>query len=222
MSAITLPLSEISEYEAIKKDIKKRAGIVEVNGCSDSQKLHLAYGLSENYPNTIIVTWNEQRANDILSDYSYYNKEIKYYPARDLIFYQADIHGNLLPAKRLEALAPLFEGSGAVIVTTFDALMEELAPFEALLSHILSLSAGDTVDLSDLERELTTLGYGRNYQVEDKGQFSIHGGIIDIFPLTEVNPVRIELWGDEIDSIRSFDVLTQRSLEKLDSFTIYP
>ena len=222
MSAITLPLSEISEYEAIKKDIKKRAGIVEVNGCSDSQKLHLAYGLSENYQNTIIVTWNEQRANDILSDYSYYYKEIKYYPARDLIFYQADIHGNLLPAKRLEALAPLFEGSGAVIVTTFDALMEELAPFEALLSHILSLSAGDTVDLSDLERELTTLGYGRNYQVEDKGQFSIHGGIIDIFPLTEVNPVRIELWGDEIDSIRSFDVLTQRSLEKLDSFTIYP
>ncbi|MBQ7564485.1 MAG: transcription-repair coupling factor [Lachnospiraceae bacterium] len=230
MSAITLPLSEISEYNEITKDIEKRAGIVEINGCSDSQKQHLAYGLSEKYRNTVIVTYSEQRANDILSDYSYYNKEVKFYPARDLIFYQADIHGNLLPAKRLEALSPLFEkngrnradAKGAAIVTTFDALMEELAPFEALLSHILSLSTGDSVNLSDLERELTTLGYGRNYQVEDKGQFSIHGGIVDIFPLTEVNPVRIELWGDEIDSIRSFDVLTQRSLEKLESFQVYP
>ncbi len=216
------PLNEVAEYSVIKREILKNNGVIEINGCVEAQKLHLINGLCEGFKNVLIVTYNEQKAKEILEDFSFYNDDIKYYPARDLIFYQADIHGNLLPAERLKCIAPLFEGRGAFVVTTFDALMEELAPFDALVSHIMTVSNGDTLDLKDFERELVTLGYGRNYQVEDAGQFSIHGGIIDIFPLTEENPVRIELWGDEVDSIRSFDVLTQRSLKKLSDIRIYP
>ena len=76
--------------------------------------------------------------------------------------------------------------------------------------------------MEKLSAKLTALGYERNYQVENEGQFSIRGGIVDVFPLTEENPIRIELWGDEIDSIRSFDILSQRSLEKISSFILLP
>ena len=252
LQAIMKPLAEVAEFNEIYRDIHKNTGIVEINGCVDSEKLHLINGLGDGFRNILIVTYSEQRGREITEDFSLYNDAVKFYPARDLIFYQADIHGNMLPAERLSCLAPFFkEAFGEemirskmqnesvqinlnlsarfapqigtdVIVTTFDALMEELAPLTALTAHIMRISAGDSINLKELERELITLGYGRNYQIEDAGQFAIHGGIIDIFPLTEVNPIRIELWGDEVDSMRSFDVLTQRSLEKLSEVTIYP
>ncbi len=222
MKAITDPLREYAEYSDIRRELKRRDGTVGINGCVDPEKLHLINGLREDYKHLLIVTFNEQRAKEIAEDYTFYDPSIRYYPARDLIFYQADIHGNLLPAQRLTCISPLFENGSVSAVTTFDALMERLAPFEALRAHILDISVGDTLDLKELERELVTLGYGRNYQIEASGQFSVHGGIVDIFPPMDINPVRIELWGDEVDSIRSFDLMTQRSLEKLTGISIYP
>ncbi len=222
MKAVEKPLEETAEYSDIYRELHKKAGITEINGLCDAAKILMINSCSGDFKNILIVTWNEKRAGEIAEDLNVFNRQVRYYPPRDLIFYQADIHGNLLPGERLSAISPLFDGRGAAIVTTFDALMEELAPLEALCDRIIELSEGDMVDLKDLERSLVTLGYGRNYQVEDKGQFSVHGGIIDVFPLTETNPVRFELWGDEIDSIRSFDVMTQRSLEKLSTFRIFP
>lgn len=78
------------------------------------------------------------------------------------------------------------------------------------------------MDLKELTRHLAELGYEKNYQAESQGEFSVRGGIVDIFPLTEENPVRIELWGDEVDSIRSFDAESQRSIENLNEVSIYP
>ena len=77
-------------------------------------------------------------------------------------------------------------------------------------------------DLEELKKTLVSLGYERMGQVEGEGQFAIRGGILDIFPLTEETPVRVELWGDEVDSIRSFDVESQRSIENLEELVIYP
>ncbi|MCR5733566.1 MAG: transcription-repair coupling factor [Lachnospiraceae bacterium] len=222
MNVLLKPLEELADYPLIKNDTEKNTGIVEVNGCADSVKLNLSYGLSLSRKNRLIITYSEQRAREILEDYSFYDKDISYYPARDLIFYQADIHGNLLSLERLCALKPLFEGRPATIVTTFDALMEHLVSYKSLTSHNLSFETGDTVNVEEISHSLQTIGYERNYQVEDKGQYSIHGGIIDIFPVTDENPVRIELWGDDIESVRSFDIMTQRSLEILDNIIIYP
>ena len=78
------------------------------------------------------------------------------------------------------------------------------------------------IDLTELEKSLTDMGYERESQIEGPGQFAVRGGIMDVFPLTEELPVRIELWGDEIDSLRSFDVESQRSVENLETVTIYP
>ncbi|MBR5407618.1 MAG: transcription-repair coupling factor [Lachnospiraceae bacterium] len=212
----------MAEYEEGRARIKRSPGIIEINGCVDSQKLHVVYGLSEGFRYKLIVTYSEQRLKEISEDYAFYDKNVEMYGARDLIFYQADVHGNLLTKQRMSCLKPLIEGEPVTIVTTFDALMEHIVPIETLEAHITDISVGDRVDLKDLQKQLTTLGYTRSYQVEESGQFSVRGGIIDIYTLTGDNPVRIELWGDEVDSIRSFDVLSQRSIEKLESIMIFP
>ncbi|MCR4923329.1 MAG: transcription-repair coupling factor [Lachnospiraceae bacterium] len=222
MNILKKPLREMAEFSTIKNDLKSSEGIVELNGCGDSQKLNMIYGFGDGYKNKVIVTYSEQKAREIRENYLFYDEGINVYPARDLIFYQADVHGNQLSTERLGALKALFDQRELTLVTSFDALMEHLIPYELLMEHVIFLELGDSLDLGELSGALTSMGYVRNYQVEDKGQFSVHGGIIDIYPVTSENPVRVELWGDDIDSIRSFDILTQRSLEKLDSFTVYP
>ena len=222
MNTLLAPLHELADYEEAKSRLRRKRGIIELNGCVDSQKLHIVYGLSEGYKHKVIVTYSEQRAKEIYEDYSFYDRSVEMYGARDLIFYQADVHGNLLTRQRMSCLKPLIEGEPVTIVTTMDALMEHIVPLETLEDHMLDISVSDILDLNDLQKQLITLGYTRSYQVEESGQFSVRGGIIDIYPLTEENPVRIELWGDEVDSIRSFDVLSQRSIEKLNTIMIFP
>ena len=222
MEALLGPLKELAEFEEARKELLKKNGIIEINGCADSQKLHMSYGFSDGFKYKIIVTYSEQKAKEIYEDYQFYDKQVCLYPAKDLIFYQADIHGNLLTKQRLKCLKALILREPATIVTTFDAFMDHIVPLPVIEEHMMELSTNDTLDMKDFARELTALGYERNYQIESEGQFSIRGGIVDVFPLTEENPVRIELWGDEIDSIRTFDILSQRSLEKLDSIMIFP
>ncbi len=222
-------LLELNDYSEAAQLVGNKGTITEISGCVDPSKLHIVHGLSDGRKHTLIVTFSEQRAKEISDDYGFYlalNDEnainALFYPARDLMFFQADVHGNLLTKQRIKCLKPLGEGANCTIVTTFNALMERIAPSEVIYEHVMELSVGDDVSLTELASELTVLGYERSYQVEDSGQFSIRGGIIDIFPLTDDNPVRIELFGDEIESIRSFDVLSQRSIEKHSEIWIYP
>ena len=91
-----------------------------------------------------------------------------------------------------------------------------------IVSKRIQISSGDTVDFTELQERLSGLGYAREVQIEGPGQFAVRGGILDIFPLTEEIPVRVELWGDEVDSIRTFDVESQRSIENLQKIEIYP
>ena len=109
-----------------------------------------------------------------------------------------------------------------MIITTIDACMDMLPSQDVLFSHMIELRTGQQLDLSQLERRLTELGYSREAETDEAGQYAVRGGIIDIFPLTAQLPVRIELWGDEIDMIRTFDPDSQRSLENIDEIRILP
>jgi len=213
VEALRSPLEQLAEYETIRGKLKKNSGIIEVSGCVDSQKLHMIYGLSDGFKHRIIVTFNDIKAKEIYDDYRFYDKRVELYPAKDLIFYQADIHGNLITKQRINCLKALLLDQPVTVVTTIDAFMEHVVPFERIKKHIFELHKGDILDLSELATKLITLGYEKTDQVEVSGQFAIRGGIVDLFLLTEDNPIRIELWGDEIDSIRMFDVLSQRSVE---------
>ena len=220
MQALLQPLTELAEYSEIKSDIRKEKGILSVSGCVDSQKLHMIFGLSEGVRHKVIVTYSDLRAREIYEEYKFYDRNVLLFPAKDLIFFQADIHGNQLTKERVRVLRRLAENKPMTVVTTFAALMTPQVIWEE--GDILTIEKGGVLDQTKLAKRLVALGYEKAYQVETNGQFSIRGDIVDIFDLTEENPYRIELWGDEVESVRSFDVLTQRSMENLSSVKIYP
>ncbi len=219
--AFVQPLYQLAEFETIKKEIQKQ-GIVHVSGCLDSQKAHFANGFSGEFPFRLIIVENDLKAKEFYEDYRLYDSEVFLYPARDLIFYQADIHGNLITKQRIQVLKGLLERKQMTVVTSIDSCLDHLMPPEIWKESVLYFQNDSTMDLDEMKVKLVEMGYERAAQVEYPGQFCIRGGILDIFPLTEDNPWRVELWGDEIDSIRSFDAPSQRSLENLEEITIYP
>ena len=222
MKAFLTPLQGLAEFEQIKEKSKTNKGILQVSGCMESQKSHLIYGLSEGISYRLILAEDERRAREIYEDYRFYDRKVYSYPAKDLLFFQADIHGNLLIRQRMKVIKALLEEKELTVVTSIDGCMDFLESLEKIKEQLIHYESDSTVDTEQLKNQLVALGYERAGQVEMPGQFSVRGGIVDIYCLTEENPWRIELWGDEIDSIRSFDPESQRSLEKLEEITIYP
>jgi len=218
------PLLELQEYENLQEALKKAKGPVQATGTLDSQKVHLMYWLGKDggFPWKLVVTYDDQRAREIYDDFRSFTENVWLYPAKDLLFYSADIHGNLMTRQRIAVWRHLMEEKEGVVVTTLDGLMDHLLPLVFLKQQAVTVENGQIMDLDEWKERLTALGYERTAQVDGMGQFSIRGGIVDIFPLTEEVPVRIELWDDEVDSIRSFDPESQRSVEQLEKITIYP
>ncbi|MBR6627285.1 MAG: transcription-repair coupling factor [Lachnospiraceae bacterium] len=220
MEALLSPLQELAEYGQMKEMLLKHQGAVALTGCVESQKLHMIYGLSDGFRYKVIVTYSDLKAKQIYEEYQFYDRNVMLFPAKDLIFFQADIHGNQLVRERIKTMRRLMEHKPTTIVTTYGALMTPQVLWDA--GDVIEVARGGSLDERKLSEKLVSMGYEKVYQVEAPGEFSVRGGILDIFELTEDNPYRIELWGDEVDSIRSFDVLSQRSIEKLESINIYP
>ena len=222
MKALRAPFHELAEFDEARRQLQKSNGIVELNGLADPQKSHMVYGFSDDFDYKIIATFSEIKARELYEDIRMYEPNALLFPAKDLIFYQADLAGNVVTAERMKCIKALIEDKKVTIVTTIDAFMARLIPLDVIADHVIEISVGDEINEREMAADLVDAGYVRNYQVEDKGQFSIRGDIIDIFPLTEDNPIRIELWGDDIESIRYFDIISQRSAKTLDTVEIYP
>ncbi len=216
------PLTELAEYGDMKRDLNQGRGPVHICGVTDSQKVHVMYELSADKAWKLVVTYDDARAKELYDDFSYFCKNTWLYPARDLLFYSSDIHGNLLTRQRMQVFKHLAEDEGGIVVATADGLMDHLLPLSVLEARCLSVASGDVLNMEEIRGFLTNMGYERMGQVDGMGQFSIRGGILDVFPLTEELPVRIELWGDEVDSIRSFDPESQRSIAQMESIRIFP
>ena len=222
MQALIAPLTELAEFETVLKKRKKEHGILQFAGCVNSQKTHMMYALSDGFDFKIIATSSEMKAKQIYEEYRFLDSDIYQYPAKDLLFYQADLRGKYLLKQRMEVFQAILEGRGATVVTSFDGFMDALLPLEMMRERIRTFKVGDVVDFEAVKKDMVLLGYDREEQIEGPGQFAVRGGILDIYPLTEEVPIRVELWGDEIDSIRTFDVESQRSIENLQEITIYP
>lgn len=222
MKTFVEPLKDLGGFQDLLKRAEKEKGLYSVTGCIDAQKPHMMYACSDGKKNNIIVTFHEQKAKELYEDYRFFDAGVVYYPAKDVLFYQADIRGNVLTAERIRALKAIHEQERVTVITTFDALMNTQAPPQKLWESVLTLTPGDELSLEEVTRQLVRMGYEKEYQVETMGQFALRGGILDIFPLTEENPIRIEMWGDEIDTIRTFDTESQKSIETIDTIQIYP
>lgn len=223
MQTLLAPLRELEEFTQLKIAVEKGNTPVSVVGGIDTEKCHLIYGLQEINDIQLIVTYNEIRAKEIMEDYRMYDRQVMYYPAKDLIFYSADVHGQAIVGERLKVIKAIIEGQKPLtIVTTIDAGMDFCLSLECYEEKKLVIREGDELNLTKMQEQLSEMGYDHTAQVEREGEFSVRGGILDIFPLTEETPVRIDLWDTEVDTIRSIDVESQRSVENLEEVEIYP
>ena len=224
MEALLAPLRELADYEEIQKARMKGAGMQLLVGPGGSEKTHLTYALGEGIPRRILVTFTPEKARSFYEELRFLEDRVWLYPAKDLLFYQADLKGRYLVEQRMEVIRALLEGGGQplTVVTTVQALLDGIPKLEALQEDLLLLENGQSLSLTDLEETLAGMGYSRETQVETPGHFAVRGGILDVYPFTEEVPARIEFWGDEIDSIRTFDVESQRSIENLQELVIYP
>ncbi len=222
MNVLEQPVHELAYYEDITFDLKKIGKVPVAFGCVEQQKPHFVYGIGGAFSKKLIITHNEIKARELYEDYRAMDRNVVYYPARDFIFYSADIHGNQLVKERLEAINRIITQDNLTVITTIDGCMDKLMPIGIYNKYTLHISVDDDIDVDGLARQLTEMGYERCAQTEVGGQFAIRGGIIDIFPLTDENPYRIELWDTQVDSIRSFDAESQRSVENVEQADIFP
>lgn len=222
METLWKPLEELNAFAGARECIQRGKLPAHISGCIDSQKCHLVSGLAKEKSWTVIIAANEIKARQWMADYRLFDREVSYYPAKDVIFYSADIHGSALEVERLKTIQSLLHKERGTIVTTMTAGMEFVQSLSVYEKARKILREGESLDLEKLSLDLIDIGYQRQAQVNEPGDFSVRGGILDIFSPTQECPYRIELWGDEIDTIRSFDVESQRSIEKVDEFEIFP
>ena len=222
METLFAPLGELEEYDQLIRGIKQGEFPVQLIGCMDTQESHMIYGTGRDKRIRLVITHNEVRAKELVEDLKLYDHDVMYYPAKDFIFYSADVHGQAIVKERLKVIKRLLEKEPLTVVTTLDGGMDYCLPFERYQENRIHVAEEEILDLEEFKKNLVAIGYENTGQVQKEGEFSVRGGIIDVFPLTEECPYRIELWGDEVDGIRRIDVESQRSVENVSEIEIYP
>jgi transcription-repair coupling factor (superfamily II helicase) len=218
------PLLEIDEYNKVLSSINNYSIPVGITGPSDSQKAHIAYALCEHSGNKgIFIAYNEMQARRLYDDFAFFLEDrVLFFPAKEVIMHDVEAKSNDSVFQRTSALERMLEGSYNMLVTSAEAFSQVIVSREYFEKCILEFESGTIVDLEQISRRLLEMGYDRVVIVENKGQFTVRGGIIDIFSVSCDYPVRIELFDDEVDSIRKFDTISQRSVEKLEKVKIIP
>ncbi len=222
MQTFIKPLTELAEFTEIRDRMRRGRGICALTGCIDAQKAHMVHGLSDGAKIVVVVTENDLTAKAAHEDLRFFEPDALLYPAKDLLFYQADIASNLLDTMRMRVFRSMAEAERTVVVLPVAALMDQVSARESFLDGCISFDREDETDLDWIKETLVEIGYERCAEVTLPGHFAVRGDIVDIWSLTEEHPFRIELFGDEIDSIRSFDAESQRSIEELSHILIYP
>lgn len=226
MKTFYAPLSELAGIEQLKKDFEVTGQPVMISGCIDTQKIHLVHAAVNDYRFRLIITGDEAKAREMQEDSRFFDKSSIYYPAKDFIFYSADVHGNQLAGERLRCIQKIIAAqdnkTNITVITTIDGCVDMLMPLQRYRDNIIHFKNSDIIDTEKLISKLVGIGYTRVPMIDGQGQFAVRGGIIDIFSYTYETPVRIELWDDEIDSIRFFDVESQRSVEKIQTYDVFP
>ena len=222
MNEITKSITYLKEYKQLKQAVDEGKSPVLAVGLSAIHKAHLAaaLGLDTGRP-VLVLTDDDNAANRFAADLrGFAERDIVQLPSRELVM--ADVVGvsRGYEQRRLAALDELTEAHFAV--ASVQAAAQRTMPPEALKAAIVSLATGETAPLDELAQSLTRAGYERCVQVEGTGQFSIRGGILDVFPPQAEHPYRVEFWDDEIDSISTFDVGSQRRLEQCECLRCLP
>ncbi|MDU3337604.1 transcription-repair coupling factor [Paraclostridium bifermentans] len=218
------PLQNSKEYKDVINNIENNKSALLVNGLLQAQKSNIAYSIFSDLKKQILYVANtDLEAKKVYEDLCFYMKDkVDYLSSQDIYFYHLDAKDRNEEAKKLKVLLKMISRENTIIVTSAEAILRKYIPKDILKGNIFTYKIGDVVDLDELSKKLVSLGYERVSKIEGFGQFSVRGGIIDIFSLEYDTPIRIELFDDEIESIRTFDVFTQKSIKKIKKCTITP
>ena len=216
---LALPgMAELIESIQLGKNVK-------VINMVDACKAHFVYSVGAyTHAPIVVLTYDELSTKQMAEDMEALKGKDKVliYPARDILFYNADVHSMDITSARLKVIDALINKKDVVIILPVEALLNPLSPKATWESYVKELHVGETLNVTQFEAQMIQMGYERVGRVEGMGQFAVRGGIIDIYEATGEEPYRIELWDDEIDSIRTFNVQTQRSINKIQSICIMP
>ncbi|MGB9679036.1 MAG: transcription-repair coupling factor [Thermoanaerobacteraceae bacterium] len=220
----TEQIKRLREVQGIIEKVSRGETPILAYGLTESQKAHITNHIMNVFNKTVLfVTYDNVEARIIYEDLSSFTKGNAYlFPPREALFYKIDAASQNITSERLNVITKIIDGKPHGIVVSADAVCGKLIPLELYKKYYFEYKVNDRILLDDFIKNLIVMGYERVESVEGKGQFSIRGGIIDIFPLIEDYAFRIELFDDEIDSIRKFDVLTQRSISNTDICVISP
>ena len=216
------PLSKTEGYQALVQAVEKNIGkTAAVFGLTEGARTVLAGALSQGR-RTLVVTPSDQAALRMAEDLSRSGVSALHFPARELTFYHMAAESRELVHRRIAVLGRLLDEQAQVVCAPIEALLIPLMPVEEFRRGIVKLDAGDVVDLDELSKLLAEMGYVRQETVEARGQFAVRGGILDVYPVQSMTAWRIELFDDEVDSVRELDVMTQRSQPADEACVIYP
>lgn len=221
MEALQEPFRQLDIYGQIRQWLAQKEQPVNITGPVSTDRAFVMQGLSEQADTRLVITYDEQRMNQLYEDLRFYDRNIYLYPSKDILFFSADIHGNSIARRRMDIYKRLLNHEKCTVILTIDALLEKIPALSYLENSIFKIQTADILDVEELKTRLIEFGYEKTDSVDGVGQFAVRGGIIDIFPMTEECPYRIDLWDTEVDTIKSFDVESQRSIETVDSITVY-
>lgn len=218
------PLLNHKPFADMLKEAGREGAVIAASGLSGAQKIHAACALAiETGRPLLLLTDSERSAANAMEDVSaLMGGGVSLFPARDITFYQDVAASRDVAYRRLETLRKLVSGQIQAVVAPADALLHRVMPRAAFYAHTVKLAQGDVLPPDELIERLLAAGYTREYMVEGKGQFSVRGGIVDIYPSDATYAARVEFFDDEIDSIRQFDVMSQRSQQNLSEIVIPP
>lgn len=225
MNFLIKTLEENKKFQELTKQISK-TGPIAISGLVDVEKLHVLAGIfNETKRPMVLVTYNEIQARKLYQDLKKLIKQTYFFPKKEITSYDYVAQSKEIEYKRIDVLNKMYlakqQKEPIIIVTTIEAVMQKMIAKDTLYQNVIDFKVGKTYLLDGIKEKLVGLGYERSDLIENKGQFSIRGGIVDV-GLSEKIGVRIEFWGDEVDSIRFFQISSQRSTEMLKEITIFP
>lgn len=223
MRVITNSIKNDKDFAALLRSVSAGELPALVNGVCDSAIPAFATAVSETAKKKLVlVTGDEKQAISLQKQLSAYMDKVLFYPARGILYDTVETYSREWEQTRIDVLYSLLKNDYDAVVTVPDAFMQYTIPAETLISSVVTLKQGDRANLRELCDKLTFMGYSRAEFVEGTGQFSLRGGILDVFSSGNDNPVRIDFFDDEVDLIGHFDVLNQRRTDNIESVTILP
>ena len=216
-------LNALPEFRALCADVTAGRLPAAVTGVALVHKALFIHGLRVATGRRVVVlTGEEAESARLCEDLRALGERAVQLPARDLSLRQVESTSREYEQQRVGAFAAFLNRDADCLVATADAAAQYTLPPDTLLENTLDLTEGKPLPVDDLPEALAAAGYERCGQVESAGQFSVRGGIVDIFPAGATAPLRLELWGDTVDTLSYFDPLTQRRTDPVDAISIPP